>query len=41
MMNVNVVFVLIGARGIGKTFLSAVFCVIRSVLYPGSKICIA
>lgn len=41
MMNINVIFVLIGARGIGKTFLSAVFCVIRCVLYPGTKICIA
>ena len=41
MMNLNVVFVLIGARGIGKTFLSAVFCVIRCILYPGTKICIA
>ena len=35
----NTVF--IGSRGIGKTFLSAVFCVIRCILYPGTKICIA
>lgn len=41
MMNVNVIFVFIGQRGIGKTFLSAVFCVIRCILYPGTKICIA
>lgn len=41
MMNIDVIFVLIGARGIGKTFLSAVFCVIRCILYPGTKICIA
>ena len=34
----NVCF--IGSRGIGKTFLSAVFCVIRCILYPGTKICI-
>lgn len=34
-------FVFIGARGIGKSFLSAVFCVIRAVLWPGTKICIA
>jgi len=34
-------FVFIGSRGIGKTFLSAVFCVIRCILYPGTKICIA
>lgn len=31
----------IGSRGIGKTFLSAIFCVIQAILYPGSKICIA
>lgn len=41
MMNVSTVCVFIGARGIGKTFLSAVFCVIRAILYPGTKICIA
>lgn len=33
--------VFIGSRGIGKTFLSAVFCTIRCILYPGTKICIA
>lgn len=26
---------------IGKTFLTAVYCVVRCVLYPGTKICIA
>ena len=41
MMNISVSFVFIGARGIGKTFLCAVFCVCRAILYPGSKICIA
>lgn len=41
MMNIAANFVLIGARGIGKTFLSAVFCCIRCILYPGTKICIA
>lgn len=35
MMNINVVFVFIGARGVGKTFLSSIFCVIRCILYPG------
>jgi len=29
-----------GARSIGKTFLLALFCVIRCILYPGSKIVI-
>lgn len=41
MMNMNTVFVFIGSRGIGKTFLSAIFCVVRCILYPGTKICIA
>lgn len=41
MMNWVSSFVFIGTRGIGKTFLSAVFCVIRCILYPGSKICVA
>lgn len=41
MMNWSSITVFIGSRGIGKTFLSAVFCVIRCILYPGTKICIA
>lgn len=41
MMNISVVVAFIGARGIGKSFLSAIFCVIRAILYPGSKICVA
>ena len=28
----------IAARGIGKTWLTALFCVVRCILYPGSKI---
>ena len=35
------VFVFIACRGIGKTFESAVYSVIRCILYPGTKICIA
>ena len=35
------IFVLIACRGLGKTFLSAVYCVIRCILYPGTKVCIA
>ncbi len=35
----NAVF--IGARGIGKTFLIAIFCCIKAILWPGSKIIIA
>lgn len=41
MMNVSTTFVFIASRGLGKTFLSAIYCVIRCILYPGSKIVIA
>ncbi len=41
MMDWSATTVFIGSRGIGKTFLSAVYCVIRAILYPGTKICIA
>lgn len=35
------VFVFIACRGIGKTYLSAIYTVVRCILYPGTKICIA
>lgn len=41
MMNWCTSFVFIASRGLGKTFLSAIFCCIRCILYPGTKICIA
>lgn len=41
MMNLCTVTVFIATRGIGKTYLSAIFCVCRCILYPGTKICIA
>lgn len=41
MMFWSTIFVLIACRGLGKTFISAVYCVIRCVLFPGTKICIA
>lgn len=41
MMNICTITVFIAARGIGKSYLSAVFCVCRCILYPGTKICIA
>lgn len=41
MMNLCNTVVFIGARGIGKTFLTAVFCCIRCILYPGTRICVA
>lgn len=41
MMMVSDTMVFIASRGIGKTWLSAVFCVIRCILWPGTKICVA
>lgn len=41
MMFWSVSFVFIACRGIGKTYLSAIYCVTRSILYPGSKTAIA
>lgn len=35
------VFVFIACRGIGKTFLSAIYCVVRCILFPGTRICLA
>lgn len=40
-MNVSVVFVFIASRGLGKTYMCAIFCAFRAVMYPGTKICIA
>lgn len=41
MMNICTITVFIASRGIGKSYLSAIFCVCRCILYPGTKICIA
>lgn len=41
MMNVCSTFVYIASRGQGKSYLCAVFCCCRAILYPGSKIVIA
>lgn len=41
MMFCSTSFVFIAARGAGKSFLSAVYCCCRAILYPGTKICIA
>lgn len=41
MMDRCATFVFIACRGLGKTFLSAVFCCARCILYPGTKICIS
>ena len=41
MMNFNSAFCMIASRGIGKSFLIAIYCVVRCVLYPGTMICVA
>ena len=41
MMMRSVVFVFIATRGIGKTYLSAIYSVVRCILYPGTKCCLA
>lgn len=40
MMFWSTTFVLIACRGLGKSYISAVYCVIRCILYPGTKVCI-
>lgn len=41
MMNRSRTFLWIAARGMGKTFLIAIFCVVRCILYPGTQVVIA
>lgn len=41
MMNLSTTFVFIGFRGIGKSFICAIFCCVKAILYPGVRICIA
>lgn len=41
MMNISNYFAYIAARGQGKSYLVAIFCCCRCILYPGTKICIA
>lgn len=40
-MNICNQFMFLACRGLGKTFLVAIFCVVRCILYPGTTICIA
>lgn len=40
-MMYNNYFMYIAARGQGKTYLTALFCVVRCILFPKTKICIA
>lgn len=41
MMFWSTIFVLVACRGLGKTYISAVYCVARCILFPGSKVCVA
>lgn len=41
MMNYCTNSMFLAARGLGKTYLTAIFCVVRCILYPGTKICVA
>ena len=41
LMNYDTNFMYLAARGQGKSFLIAIFCVVRCILYPGTAICIA
>ena len=41
MMNYSTNFMYLASRGQGKTFLVAIFCVVRCILYPGTQICVA
>ena len=41
LMNYTSIFVFIAARGMGKTYLTAIFAVARCILYPGTKVVIA
>lgn len=41
MMNISNYFCYIAARGQGKSFIVAIFCCVRCILYPGTKICIS
>lgn len=40
-MNMYSMFCMIAARGLGKSFLIAIYSCVRCVLWPGSKVCIA
>lgn len=41
MMDRCATFVFIACRGLGKSFISAIFVVCRCILYPGTKVCIS
>lgn len=41
MMNISDYFVFIACRGLGKSYLTSVFCCVRCILYPGTKVVLA
>ena len=41
LMNWSNYFMYIASRGQGKSFLTAIFCVVRCILYPETQICVA
>ena len=41
MMMLSNYFMYLASRGQGKTYLTAIFCVVRCILFPKTKICIA
>lgn len=41
MMMCSNCFMYIASRGLGKTWLTALFCIVRCILFPKTKICIA
>lgn len=41
MMNENNFVFLVASRGLGKSFLTALYCCCRAILYPNSKIVVA
>ncbi|GAA0347056.1 hypothetical protein GCM10008931_42920 [Oceanobacillus oncorhynchi subsp. oncorhynchi] len=41
MMEYSYYFMYIASRSQGKTFLAAIFCCVRAILYPGTKIVVA
>ena len=41
MMFWSTTMVFIACRGLGKTYLSAIYCVVRCILYPGTRVCVA
>lgn len=41
MMNISTTFMYIAARGSGKSYIIAVYCIVRCILYPETKVIVA